>query len=422
MVIVFFLLIALNVPIAYSLIVSLAGYIVLVGQGSQLFIINHKMSNTLDSFTFLAIPLFLLAGNLMSESGMAKRLTDFAKALLGKARGSLAQAAIFSNIVMAGMSGSAVADTAATGSVFIPLMREDGYKPGFAAAISAAPAMIGPIFPPSIVIVVYAGLANASVGRLLLAGVIPGLMMGAGLMLGVAVTARRRGLPVGEKFSIATIARSSVHAILALLMPVIILGGLFGGIYTATEGAAIAVVYAVVVGTVFYRTLSWQRFKTALVKTVVANGVVMFVIAATDAVAHFLNLEGAYQVIQGSLLDINNAALLWAAVLAMIFVAGIVLEGVSLLVLMIPVLVPPLLSTGADEAVIGLVIVLGAMLGSISPPVGVCMFIVCRIADASVWEFTKEIIVPMAILTVVLSLFILVPETVTFLPDIVLGR
>lgn len=417
----FFVLISLGVPIAYALLVSLASYLIFSGQGGDLVILNQQMSNTLDSFTLLAIPLFLLAGNLMTQSGMAERLTDFAKAVMGQVKGGLAQAGVVANVVMAGMSGSAVADAAATGSVFIPLLKRDGYSSGFAAAVTAAPAMIGPIFPPSIVMVVYAGLANASVGRMLLGGVIPGLMMGAFLMVGVAATARRRSFPAGPRASLRAIGRSSLDALLALLMPAIILGGLLGGIYTATEGAAIAVVYAVAVGAVIYRTLTWKRFKQALADSVVASGVVMFVIAATDAVSYVLDLEGAYEVIRESILDLDSTVMLWAAAIIIIVVGGIVLEGVALLVLLIPVLVPPLLATGADEVVVGMTIVFGAMLGSITPPVGVCMFIVCQIADCSVMEFTREIWVPLLILFGLLIAFVVFPATVTFLPNLVLG-
>ena len=416
----FIIMMMLTVPIAFSMVLAVAAALIFDGNLTSLSIIAQKMGNAPDSFTLLCVPLFLLAGNLMVHIGMAQRLAIFSMALVGHIRGGLAHSVVVANVIMAGMSGSATADAAATGSIFIPMLKKANYGAAYSAAVTATASVIGPIIPPSIIIVIYAGLANVSVGRLLLAGIVPGLLMGLALMATIYIRALRRGYPVERRRSLKELLYSAKDAVLALLMPVVILAGLLGGIYTATEGAAMAVVYALFVGLVIYRTLNWQLFILSMKETVIANGVVMLIVCAATPFAWVLTAQGGADFIRNLLAqNVNESWIVWSFSIALILILGCFMESVSILFITVPILLPALNALHADPVQVGIAFVLAAMIGAVTPPVGVSMFFACRIAEVTIMEFTKEFYGLLIGLFVVLALVIVFPQITTAIPNLI---
>ncbi|HRN28209.1 MAG TPA: TRAP transporter large permease [Terrimesophilobacter sp.] len=412
----------IGVPIAFSMALGVGTFILFSGDWEIVPLISQTMVNSVGAFTLLAVPLFLLAGTLMTASGMTGGLAEWAMALFGRQRGGLAQASQGANFVMSGMSGSSAADTAAISALFVPQMRKQGYSPGFAAAVVAGPSVIGPLIPPSIVMVIFASLSQTSVGALLLGGVLPFILLSVMCFALVTLLAWKRGYPRGPKTSAKLILRTTHHGLLALLMPVIIVGGMFGGLYTATEGAAAAVIYVALVGSIVYK-LNWKKARKALLETVSITGIVLFLYAATSAVAYILTISGLIRVMQNGFTDISQAGplLAWVVGLLLLLILGLPLESAPLLVLTVPVIFGPLVALGYDPLVVGIVMVLVATMGAITPPVGINMFIAMKFAGATTMQFTKAILPFFGVLLIGIVAIIVFQPLVTWLPGLVIG-
>lgn len=417
-------LIFIGIPVAYAMILTAGLYFFFLNPSIPASQIASATAGAVsESFTLIAIPLFLLAGELLNRSGMTQRIVDFALAIVGHLRGGLGHAVVVANVVMSGLSGSATSDAAGIGSIMIPELKRAGYKPADAAALSAAAATLGPIIPPSIAMVIFASLSNVSLGRLLLAGVLPGLLMALFLMANLYIS--NLGGDAGRRrFEWRRLLVSARDALLCLMMPAIILGGMVGGVYTPTEGAAAAVLYTVAVGALIYRTLSLREIFAALRESARLSGAILIVVAASSSLAWILTVEHAGQLLGGMFASFGLAgspSLLMLAMAGFILVLGTAMEETTMLVLLVPVLFPIAMQAGIDPVQFGLVFILATMMGLITPPVGLTMFITCRIAGVTVNEFTRAIVRPFLALVVALCVCALWSELVLFLPRLIMG-
>lgn len=423
MIVIFLVLIFMGVPVAFGFFLTAAAYVyVLSDQVSETIVAARGISFVSESYTILAVPLFVLAARLMNDAGMTDRLVLFAVAAVGHVRGGIGHAVVVSNMVMAGMSGSATADAAGIGQAMIPALRKAGYSASSAAALTASAATIGPIIPPSVAMVLYAALANVSLGRLLLAGVVPGVLMGGFLMVGLLLSKEAGGLK-RTRFDLRILLRTTRDAFFSILMPAIILGGMFLGIYTPTEGAAVAVAYGVLIGTVVYRTLDHRRLWKSMQATAAITGTVLLVVMGANAVSWILTAEGAGAILRPMFIPFeSNPGLTLVIIAAVTLLLGTAIEEVTMLVLMTPILAPVVIGLGIDPIHFGIVFVLATMIGLITPPVGISMFITCQIAGVTTGQFTRAVIRPFIALILVVVVISLMPELVLWLPNAVLGE
>jgi len=419
---IFLLLLFVGIPVAFCFILSAAAYVFLLSSGVPDTIIAARgITLVSESYTLLAVPLFILAARLLNDTGMTDRLVQFAVSAVGHVRGGIGHAVVVANMVMAGMSGSATADAAGIGQAMIPMLRKAGYSAPSAAALTASAATIGPIIPPSVAMVLYASLANVSVGRLLLGGVMPGVLMGLFLMGNLFLSKEARALK-RVPFDLRRLLSTARDAILSLLMPLIILGGMFLGVYTPTEGAAVAVAYAVLLGTVVYRTLTLPALWRSLQASAQTTGVVLFIVMGASAMGWIMTAGGAADALRPLFLPLaGNPALTLLIIAAMTLILGTAMEEVTMLVLMTPILAPVIADFGIDPIHFGIVFVLSTMIGLITPPVGVSMFITCHIAGVTTNEFARAVIRPFSALVLVVIVISFVPNLVLWLPNAALG-
>lgn len=414
------LFIILGVPVGFALVA--ASLLVLSYSGNiPIETLPQRMVVGLDSFPLMAIPLFILAGALMNGGGITSRLVRLAGTLVGHIRGSLAHVAIVSNMFMSGISGSGIADAAATGTTLIPPMVKKGYGKGFSAAIVGAAATVGPIIPPSIPMILYGSIAGVSIGRLFLAGAIPGLIMCLGLMAITYVIARRRNLEKQHRSSMLEVIKALKSSIFALILPVIIVGGIMTGFFTATESAVVAVIYALVVGMFVHRELKLKDLPEKLMETLVMTGVIGIIISAASPFGWFTAFEQGPQKVLELFQSISSTPwVILLLLLTVLLILGLFLEGAAILIITTPVVVPLLIEIDVDLVQYGVLLAITMMIGSITPPVGVLMYVTSNIAKATVWEFTKEIIPFLVMLIGLLLLFAYVPQIVLFLPDLLM--
>ena len=409
-------LLAFRVPVAFALALACVTYLVFVSD-LPLEIVIQRMVAGADSFPLLAIPLFLLAGNLMNAGGMTRRMVDFAMAWVGRFRGGLAQVNVGSSILMSGVSGAAVADASALGSIMIPAMRKAGYDRHFSAAVTASSAVVGPMVPPSIPMIIYAATAGLSVGGMFLAGAVPGIVLGVALVITTYLLARRNDFPVIPGFSWRKIVESSGAAFIALVMPGIIVGGIITGAFTPTESAAIAVVYAFVCGKFIFRELKWSGLPRLLMDTAIGSAVILIIVATASAFGWMLTIERApAQLLR--VLDpfLQTPWLLLLIISLMLLVLGMFMESLAVIVLVTPILLPVTQAAGIDPIHFGTFMVLNLMIGTVTPPIGVVMFLVTRIADSDVASFVRANLAYYVALLTVLVLVVFLPFLSTWLP------
>ena len=416
------LLLALEFPVAIAMTGASVAYLLLLGD-IPLVVVAQRVTVVVDSFVLLAIPFFFLAGELMNRGGITQRLVDLAQALVGGIRGGLGHVTVVTNMIMAGMSGSAVADATGTGTVLIPAMERAGYPKTFSAALVGAASTIGPVIPPSIPFVIYGGITGVSVGRLFLGGVVPGVLMGIVLMAAVYVVAKRRGYRAEGWPSLSDAMTSIRRAIPVMLFPFIILGGIFSGIVTPTEAAVVAVVYAVLLSMLFYRELSPAELVRVL--TVVAGNTakITFIIASAGLYGWLLAREGVPQKLTDLFLSVSPEP--WAVLLmvnVLLLILGCLMETTALLVILTPVLMDLITKVGIDPVHFGVVLTLNLMVGLLTPPVGMTLYVMVSLTGVSVTDFTHECAIFMAALVVVLGLITYVPGLVVFLPHLIMGK
>ena len=413
---VLFGLIIIGVPVGIALAAASAVFIMVSGQVPEMVVI-HRMVNGVDSFPLLAVPFFILAGNLMNTAGITERIFGFARALVGWMRGGLGHVNIGASVIFAGMSGAAVADAGGLGAIEIKAMRDAGYDPGFAVGVTAASSTIGPIIPPSLPMVIYGVMAGASIGQLFAAGFLPGLTMAVALMIMVAWFARRRGFPRDQAFSIARLGTSFVHAFLSLLTPVIIVGGILFGIFTPTEAAIAACAYALFLGLIVYRTLTWRRFLRVSFDTIETTAVVLFIVAAASIFAWILTSNRVTEQFADIILTISeNPIIVLLLINLILIIAGCFLETVAAITILVPVLLPIVVSVGVDPVHFGVIMVLNLMIGLLTPPIGMVLYVLSRVSGVP-FERCVAATAPFLIpLVVVLLMVTYMPSLVMWLP------
>ena len=408
----------LGVPISFSLgIVTLAG---LVGSELPLQVVVQRMFTGADNFAFVAIPLFILAGNLMAVGGISKRITSFADMLVGHWPGGLGMVAIVASMIFAAVTGSAIAATAAIGAILISEMIVKGYSRPYAAALVATAGSIGPIIPPSIPLVVYGVIVSSSIAKLFMGGVIPGILMGVFLMIANWRISKVRGYVGREKKAKWSEIRQGLRdAVLALLMPIIIIGGIVGGIFTPTESAAIAVAYALVLGGVIYRELSWRSLAKAFIDAAVTTGIILTVLMTANLFIWFMTVKMIPQSIAQSLLSVISSK--WGALMVMniiLLIAGTFIDTTSAITIFVPLFLPLVQTFGIDLIHFGVIVAVNLTIGMCTPPLGVCLFVACEIADTTLTKMFKDLLLMLIPLLILLALITYIPATVLWLPNV----
>lgn len=389
--ILFVALIAFNVPIVFSM--GLASILGLLMKGNiPLVIVPQKIFTGMDSFPLLAVPFFILAGSLMDTGGISLRLVNLARTLVGHLRNGLGLVAVISEIFFSGISGSTAADTAAIGSIMIPAMNQAGYTPARATAIVCAACSMGILVPPCIAMVVYGGIANISIGALFAGGFLPAFVMALALMVQLNVQARCAGVMSNPWPGIRPVAKAFKESLLALLMPVIIFGGILGGVCTPTEAAVLAVVYGLLISVFVYREITFRKLGEILLDTAVVTGKVMIMVGMASVFAWFLSIEKVPQALAELIFSLGGGKILFLFLVNIAFLfLGAVLEGVPALVMTVPILLPIATRLGIDPVHFGIVLIANMGIGLFLPPVGLGVFIGCSIGRISVSEIARPL-------------------------------
>jgi tripartite ATP-independent transporter DctM subunit len=410
------LFIAFGFPVAFS--IGLTSLLYCLKEGLVLITIPQRMVAGIDNFAFLAVPFFILAGNLMNTGGITRRLFRFATSIVGFIPGGLGHANVVGSIIFAGMSGAAIADAGGLGTIEIKAMKDEGYDTDFSAAVTAASSTIGPIIPPSIPMILYAAFGGVSVGKLFLAGAVPGILMGVSLMVMIYIISVRRKYPVHSQLDVKEIWVSFKEGLLPLFTPVIILGGIMGGIFTPTEAAVVASAYALFLGLVVYREIKWSELPGIILNTAVTTAIVLFIISAASIYGWLLAREQVPQTVAKLLFSITtNPHLVLLIMIGFLLIIGCFMETAASLIILVPILVPMTSQLGIDPLVFGLIMVFTLMLGLITPPVGVVLYLIADIAEIS-FERTVKATFPFLLpLIIVLLLITFVPQIAMFLPN-----
>lgn len=416
--IIFLILILLNVPIAFSLGISSVAYLLLSGD-VVLTLVPQNMVKALDSFPLMAAPFFILAGKLMEHGGISKRLISFAESIVGQLRGGLAHVGVITCMFFAALSGSGSATTAAIGGLLIPAMAKVGYKREFSTAVVAASGTTGIIIPPSVPLILYGVTASVSVSKLFIAGVIPGILIGISFMLVCYIIALINDYKADEKTSINKIWHSLKDSILALLMPVIILGGIYGGIFTPTEASVVAVVYGFLVGAFIYKELDFSRFKEIFVSSAVTSSVILLLIATASIFGMVLTRERIPHIIAGFIGESSMSDLtVILLIIVFLLIVGTFMETIASIIILTPLLVPVAVSIGMDPVHFGVVMIVNLAIGLITPPVGVNIFVGAQVGHVAFDKLVKALLPFIIMMIVDLLIIIFIPSLSMYFVDI----
>jgi tripartite ATP-independent transporter DctM subunit len=396
-----------GVPVFAALGIAAALYV--IAAGIPPLIVVQQMFDGIDKFPLLAVPFFILAGTLMNSGRITDELFAFARSVVGHLRGGLGHVNILASLIFSGMSGTAVADAGGLGTVEMKAMRDQGYPARFAVGITAASSTIGPIIPPSLAMIVYAVIANASVGQLFVAGIVPGLLMALSLHAMVWYLAVRHRFPREARASLAEIGRTFLSSLPALVAPVIIIGGIVAGVVTPTEAAVVAVLYALLVGALWYRALTGRAILRALFETFETTAVVMLMVSASAAFGWILVRENIAASFTGFVLSLASEP--WQALLLLnliLLVAGMFMETIAIILILAPVMLPVLDLYGISHVQFGVIMVLNLMIGLMTPPIGLLLFVMARIAGMDLAQVTRAcapFMLPLVVVLVLTSLF-----------------
>lgn len=406
-----FALIALGVPIAFALLACCL-IPVMMEDRLDLFLVVQRTYNSLDTFLLLAIPFFLLAGNLMNATGVTERLVRFSSSLVGHLRGGMAQINVLVNMMFAGVSGSSVADAAGTGAVLIPAMSKRGFPVEFSVALTASASVMGVIIPPSLLMVVWGAMTETSIGALFVAGIVPGIMIGLGLMAWVYYVARKRGYPVEPWRGGAEILASGKRAVLALFMPVLIVGGIRAGWFTPTEASVTAVLYALFLGFVVYRSLSIGEFNSVIYESARLVSLSLFCVGAAGLFGFMMAYYKIPALMTGLTGYLHSPALLLIGVVVLFLFLGTFLDGLVITIICGPLFLPAVKALGIDPVHYGIVSCIAIAIGLITPPYGLCLLVASGIAGIPMQRAVPDMLRFLAVLVGVLMLIILFPELV----------
>ncbi|MBS8265711.1 TRAP transporter large permease [Mesobacillus boroniphilus] len=413
----FIVLIFLGVPVAFSLGLSSLVYLFLAD--IPLTIIPQKMFAGLNSFVLLCIPGFILAGNLMNAGGITDRIIKFANNLFGHIRGGLGLANVGSSMGFAGISGTALADTASIGAILIPAMKKEGYGAGFSAAVTASSSTVGPIIPPSLPMIIVGTLASVSIGDLFLAGALPGLMLGIGLMIPTYIISVKRNYPKGERKSLKVIFESFMGSFWALFMTIIILWGILGGYFTPTEASIIAVIYALVIGIFVYKELPIKKIPGIMLSSMTTTASIMLLVGFANLFGWIMVSEQIPQLVADAILGISeNPIVVILLINLLLLFVGTFMETIAALVILFPVLMPVAAQVGMDPVQFGVMMVLNLVIGLVTPPVGVCLFVASQIGKVPIGKAARELVPFIGVSLVVLMLVAFVPQVSLYLPSL----
>jgi tripartite ATP-independent transporter DctM subunit len=417
---IFLFLLAVGIPIAFVL--GISSVIYLWKAQMPYVLVSQRIFVGLDNFLILAVPLFILAGKLMNASGITRRLIEFFYIIIGHIRGGLAYVNIIASVFFAGITGAGAADTAAIGSIMIPAMKKEGYSPEYSGAVTAISSTIGPTIPPSIAMVVYGAMAEASIAKLFLAGFIPGLLLGFAQLLVAGFFARRQNFPVRQKIlSVRTVTEGFFNTILAIMMPIILLGGILSGIFTPTEAAGVAVFYALIVGFFIYRELKISSFLKILFETSVLTGTILIILAMAHLFGWILAAETVPEIIANAMTSITkNPLIILLLINLLLLFLGTIMETLAAIILMTPILLPLAQSIGIDPIHFGIIMTVNLNIGLATPPLGVCLLVASPIADVSLEKIALSAVPFLLASIVVLFVVSYLPQLVLFLPNLLM--
>jgi len=420
----FAVLMAMGVPIAFAIgTAATLTFLLFMNVEQSVFIVAQQMASGLDSFTLLAIPFFILAGNIMNRGGIAMRLIAFAKVLAGRLPGALAHCNVIANMMFGAISGSAVASAAAVGGVMAPLQDKEGYDRGFSAAVNIASCPTGLLIPPSATLIVYSLISGGtSIAALFVAGYLPGLLMGFGLMVVAGIIAKRRGYPVSPRPALGEVWRAARDAILPLGLIVVIMGGIIGGVFTATEASAVAVIYALILALVWYREISVRDLPRIIVESAVTTSVVLLMIGASIAMSRAMAFGMIPNTISDALLGISdNPLMILLAINIALLLIGTFMDMTPALLIFTPIFLPVVGDLGMDPVHFGIVITFNLCIGICTPPVGSALFVGCSVGGTSIAQVIRPLLPLYAVLISLLLVVTYVPEISLFLPRLLLG-
>lgn len=421
LIIIFVICLIIGVPVAFALGIPSIFYLVFKSQ-MPVEIIAHRMTGSLFAFVLLALPAFLMAGRMMNSSGITERIFDLAIAIVGRVRGGLAQANALASMIFASMSGTAIGDTGGLGQVELRMMRQAGYSDDFAAGLTACSSVIGPIIPPSVNMVILGAVAEISIGRLFLGGFFPGILMGLSIMAYVYYRSRftkeGQSWPVIKK-PLSEVWRAFKRAFFPLLMPVIIIGGIVLGVMTPTEAAIAAIDYAIILG-IIYRELTLKKLWKTLKDTVEMTGVFMFIFAIAGFFSWILTIEGLPQLIVSFFKGVAHSQAVTLLILGgMLLIIGCFLDVTAAILLVTPAVLPAVKAAGIDPVHFGIVMIVALIIGIVTPPFGICLFVMSDVAKISVTRVTRACLPYLIPMTITLLLVILIPALSTWLPNYV---
>jgi tripartite ATP-independent transporter DctM subunit len=415
-------LIMLGLPIAVSMGLTAVFFFVALGETEVLTMVPARMYSSTTSFTLLAIPFFILTGNLMNTGGITHRLFRFAQNLVGHLKGGLGHVVVVSAMIFAGMTGAAVAEAAALGTVELEGMTKRGFDRKFSAAILASASTIGPVIPPSIPFVIYGSITGTSVGRLFLGGFVPGFLMGIALMIIVYVVSTQRGYPKERRATIQELMASTLGALSAIATPVIIIGGMVSGIFTPTEAAVAATVYALILTMFIYKEVKLKDLPRILWETLETSVRVLFIISAAGIFGWLLIHQRVPETVIKALMSLSkNPWVILLVINIILLILGCFMEGICIMLLTIPVFMPMITQLGIDPVHFGVMMTLNLMVGLLTPPVGMVLYTISSIGKIPVWELAHELRWHMVALVVVLFLVTYVPGFVTWVPNLLMG-
>ncbi len=420
-----FVFFVLGVPVAFSIGLSALFY-ELVNPLGSLLAMPQRLVNGIDSFTLMAIPFFVLVGELMNLGGVTRNIFQFADGLVGHKKGGLARVNVVASMIFAGMSGSAVADASGLGAVEMKAMEENGYTKEFSAAVTAASSTIGPIIPPSIPFVIYGSVTSVSIGRLLLGGAIPGLMLGGLFLLYISWLGRRGKLPapMHGRIPVRSILKELRSTAPALMTPVILIGGIVFGLFTPTEASAVACLYSIILGMIIYKELTFKDVVRSFVKAALISAQILFIISTAAYLGLILAKAQIPQIIFNSFVNLfqaSNLVVVLFVLNVLLLVIGCVIDTNPMLIIICPILAPIAAELGIDATQFGVIIVFNLMIALLTPPVGMVTYTTCRVANCPIDRYTKALLPFLGVLVCGLVLVNLVPALSTFLPNLLIG-
>ena len=412
----FVALLMIGLPISLAMLGS--SLLVIGLEGFPLSVVAQRVVTGVQSFPLLAIPLFTLAGALMNDSGISERLFGFTRAFIGHIRGGVAHTAVVGEVFLSGISGSSVADCAALSRIFVPEFAKTGYGAGFGAALCSAAATLGPIIPPSTLMVIYAWQANISLGDLFWAGILPGILMSGSMVVMTAYIAKKRQFPKDAEFRWSRLKTAFREAAWALMMPVLILGGFRMGIFTATEIAGVAVFYSLFVGLFIYKTLKWSQIPPILLQTAKETAVILLIVAAAAPFSWYLGIEQAPQMISNMLTQTTDKP--WVILLMLnivLLVIGCFMETIAIMIILVPILIPVLNLYQIDLTHFGIILLVNLTVGQLTPPVGVLLFVSSAVAKVRFVDIAYEVMPYLGVLLLTLAILTYVPEVSMWVPQ-----